>query len=110
MVADSLEVESLAHLTGINNQKAALAGSQRPGHLIAEVHMAWRVNQIQRVGLPVRGNILHPSLVQLDRDPSLSFQVHAVQELGLTSITSLCYLFDKSHHQHARTIIHAEGI
>ena len=38
-------------LRGIDEQQRAFARGQRARHLVAEVHVAWRVDQVEHVGL-----------------------------------------------------------
>ncbi len=48
-----------------------------------EIYVPGRVDQVERVHLPVRPLIPHASLVELDGDASLPLQVHTVQKLRL---------------------------
>jgi len=68
-------------LRRVHHQKRALAGRQRPADLVAEVHMAGGVDQIEDVGLPVLGLVLHAHGLGLDGDAALPFQLHGVQNL-----------------------------
>src|SRR6202034_4465510 len=53
-----------------------LAGGQRPADLVAEIHVAGRVDQVQRVVLP-----RHPHVLGLDGDAPLPLDVHRVEVL-----------------------------
>ena len=44
--------------------------------------MAGGVDQVQVVGLPVRGPVLDPHRLGLDRDPALALELHRVEHLG----------------------------
>ena len=45
--------------------------------------MAWSVDQVEGVGLTISGGVIHTRRLKLDRDASLTLQVHIVQELLL---------------------------
>jgi hypothetical protein len=63
-------------LSGVDDEHDPLAGREGPAHLVAEVDVARRVDQVEDVALPV-----HPHVLGLDRDPALAFQVHRVEVL-----------------------------
>ena len=69
-------------LRGIDHQQRALARGERPRHLVAEVHVPRRVDEVQDVGLPVGRRVVQADRVRLDRDATLALQVHAVEHLG----------------------------
>ena len=94
---------SMLYLGCVDHKQAAFAGSQRPGDLIAKVHMPRRVYEIERIQLPVRRSIPHPRLIELDCDAPLTLQIHAVQELRLWC--HLRHLRTVSSHKEA----HAAG-
>mmetsp|Transcript_17679 Transcript_17679/g.46409 ORF Transcript_17679/g.46409 Transcript_17679/m.46409 type:complete len:358 (-) Transcript_17679:116-1189(-) len=79
---DVRERLGLDALGRVDDQQRALAGGERPRHLVAEVDVAGRVDQVEHVGLAVL-LVGHARRVQLDRDAPLPLQVHGVQELGL---------------------------
>ena len=67
----------------VDDQQRALAGGQRARHLVGEVDVAGRVDQVQLVGLPVVcARVEHPHRLRLDRDPALALEVHRVEHLG----------------------------
>ena len=68
-------------LRGVDQQQRALARRQRPRHLVAEVDVAGRVDQVEDVGLAVLGGVVQPHRVGLDRDAALALEVHAVEHL-----------------------------
>ena len=70
-------------LRGVDHQQRALAGRQRPRHLVVEVDVAGRVDEVQLVGLAVVGLVRQPHRRGLDGDPALALEVHAVEELRL---------------------------
>ncbi len=69
-------------LGGVDHQQRAVAGGQRARHLVGEVDVAGRVDQVQPVGLPVLGLVLHPHRLGLDRDAALALELHRVEQLG----------------------------
>ena len=70
-------------LAGVHHQQRALARGQRPRNLVAEVHVARRVDQVELVGVAVVRLVHHAHGVGLDGDAALPLQVHVVQDLGL---------------------------
>jgi hypothetical protein len=70
-------------LGGVDDQDGALAGLQRSAHLIGEVDVAGRVDQVERVGVAIGGVELHADRTSLDRDSLLALKVHGVEDLRL---------------------------
>ena len=70
-------------LAGVHYQQRALARSQRARDLIAEVHVAGGVDQVELVGVAVARLVHHAHSVRLDGDAALPLQVHIVEDLGL---------------------------
>ena len=70
-------------LRRVHDQHRALAGGQRAADLIVEVHMARRVDQVQRVGLAVVRRVVQPDGAGLDGDAALALQIHVVKDLIL---------------------------
>ena len=68
-------------LTGVHHQHRALAGCQRPGYLVVEVHMARGVDEVQVVGFAVVGGVVQLHGGGLDGNAPLPLQIHGVQEL-----------------------------
>ena len=68
-------------LGGVHHQNRALAGGQRAGNLIVEVHMAGGVDQVQLVGLPVLRGVVHAHGLRFDGDAALPLQLHGIQHL-----------------------------
>ena len=69
-------------LSGIHQQKGALASGDRTGHLVGEVHVTRRVNKVENVLLALVV-VLHLDGVALDGNAALAFQVHVVEHLIL---------------------------
>ena len=68
-------------LGGVDDQQGPFTGRQGPGHFVGKVHMAWGIDQVQDVVVPVLGLV-----IQLDRlvlDAPFPFQAHGVQDLVL---------------------------
>ena len=72
-VRERLRLQALGR---VDEQDRALASLERTGHLIGEVDVARRVDQVQLVPL-----VGEPDRLRFDRDPALALQVHAVQVL-----------------------------
>ena len=77
-VGQSLGLHALG---GVHHQHRALAGSQRPGDLVVEVHMARGVNEVELIDLPVPGLVVELHRPGLDGNAPLPLQVHVVQQL-----------------------------
>ena len=63
-------------LGGVDDQHDALAGRQAAADLVAEVDVTGRVDEVQRVALPVDAHVLG-----LDGDAPLALQIHRVEVL-----------------------------
>ena len=70
-------------LAGVDHQQRALAGRQRARDLVAEIDMAGCIDQVELVSVPIVGLVHHAHGVSLDGDPTLPFEIHIVQDLGL---------------------------
>ena len=71
----------LDSLRRIHDQQRTLAGSQAPGHLVAEIDVARCVDQVENVVAPIAGSVVQANRRGLYRDPTLPFQVHSIQDL-----------------------------
>ena len=69
-VGDGLSFDAL---TGVNHQQRTFAGCQCTGHLIAEVNVARRVDEVELVHLAVRGGVRHRHSLSLDGYASFPF-------------------------------------
>jgi hypothetical protein len=87
-------------LGGVDQQDRTLAGGQRPGHLVREVHVPRCVDHVEHeLGAGVRagpGRPRQPHVLRLDGDAALALDVHAVEVLG----AHLAPLDEPGHFQH----------
>ncbi len=63
-------------LRGVDDEHHAFAGRQRPGHLVSEVDVTRRVDEVQDVIAPLDAHVLG-----LDRDAALALEIHRVEVL-----------------------------
>ncbi len=68
-------------LGGVDEQHGALTGGQAAGNLVAEVHVAGGVDEVEHV-LGAAAGPGEPDRLALDRDAALALDVHPVQVLG----------------------------
>ena len=68
-------------LGGVHQQQRAVAGRQRARHLVGEVHVPGRVDQVEAVELAVARRVLHAHGLGLDRDAALALELHRVEQL-----------------------------
>ena len=80
-VGDALGLDALG---GIHHQQRPVAGGQRAGDLVGEVHMARGVDHVELIALPVlRAHVVQRDALGLDGDAALALELHGVQHLGL---------------------------
>ena len=72
-VGERLRLDALG---GVDEEHDALAGGEAAAHLVAEVDVARRVDQVEDVVAPV-----DPHVLGLDRDAALALDVHRVEVL-----------------------------
>ena len=77
-VGDRLGLDALRR---VDDEQRAFAGAQAARHLVVEVDVPGRVDQLQLVFVAVLGAILQPHGLRLDRDPALALELELVQEL-----------------------------
>ena len=70
-------------LGGIHDEQRTLNSLHRAAHLISEVHVSGRVDEVQNVGLAVFRRILDPHRVGLNRNATLALDIHGVEHLLL---------------------------
>ena len=68
-------------LRRVHDQERPFAGCQGARYLVAEVHVARRVDEVQNPFFTVRGRVVHTHRHQLDRDAPLPLQREGVQQL-----------------------------
>ena len=69
-------------LCGVNDEQRALTGLQAPAHLVREVDVARRVDQIEAIREAVVRRVLESHGPGLDRDPFLPLEVHRIEDLA----------------------------
>ena len=79
-VGERLRLDALAR---IDDEQRALAGGERAVHLVGEVDMAGRVDEVEDVVLAVLRAVVEPDGLRLDGDAALALDVHRVEHLLL---------------------------
>ena len=86
-VRDGLRLHALR---GVHHEQRTLAGSNRAAHLVREIDVSRRVNQVQDISIPSPiwgrqggGFPLHLDCMALDGDAALLLQIHVVEHLPL---------------------------
>ena len=70
-------------LRGIDDEQRAFARGERARHLVVEVDVARRVDQVELIGLPVLRLVVELDRLRLDRDAALALEIHRVEHLVL---------------------------
>ena len=70
-------------LRGVDHQQRPFARGDRARHLVGEVDVSRRVDQVEHVPLAVARGVFHLDGVALDGDALLAFEVHVVEYLRL---------------------------
>ena len=79
-VDDRLGLDTLA---AIDEQHGAFAGLQTLEHLVVEVDVSRRVDQVEEVCVAVGGVVVHRHRARLDGDTPFALEVHVVEQLRL---------------------------
>ena len=79
-IGERLRLDALAR---IDHQQRALASGEAAVHLIGEIDMARRVDQVQLVELAVLGAIVEAHGLRLDGDAALALDIHGIEHLLL---------------------------
>ncbi len=79
-ICEGLRLDALAR---IHNQQRAFTRSQRPRHLVAEVHVSRGIDEVELICLAIPSLVHHTHGVSFDRDATLALQVHGVENLSL---------------------------
>ena len=77
-IGDRLRLDSLR---SIDQQQCPLTRHQRSPHLVREIDVAGRVDEVEPVGLAIPGGVAEGYGIRLDRDAALAFDVHGVEDL-----------------------------
>ena len=78
-IGDGLSFNALGR---IDEQKSPLAGCQAAGDLVAEVDMAWSVDEVEEV-LSIRALVGDGDRLCLDGNAALALEVHVIEDLIL---------------------------
>ena len=70
-------------LRGVHHQQRPLASRERPGHLVREVDVTGRVDEVELIDLAALGLEGERDALRLDGDPALALQIHGIQHLRL---------------------------
>ena len=70
-------------LRRVDDEKRPLARGERTRHLVAEVDVTRRVDQVELVVFPVLRFVAETDRARLDGDAALAFEVHIVEDLFL---------------------------
>ena len=70
-------------LRGIDHEQRALAGGEAPVHLIGEIDMARRVDEVELVERPVSRAVVETHGLRLDGDAALALDIHGIEHLLL---------------------------
>ena len=70
-------------LGGVDHQQRALAGGQRPAHLVGEVHVPGGVHEVEVIGLAVQRLIGKAHRLRFDGDAAFALDVHGIEHLLL---------------------------
>jgi hypothetical protein len=65
-------------LTCIDDEDRSLDGRERAGDLVLEVDVSWSIDEVELDSLP-----LHTDWCELDRDTTLTLEIHIIEGLGL---------------------------
>ena len=68
-------------LRRVDQQQRAFAGGERPRHLVREVDVSRRVDQIEDVLLAVVRGVVQADRMRLDGDAALALEIHRVEDL-----------------------------
>jgi hypothetical protein len=63
-------------LCRVYHQQGTLTGVQRSRHLITEINMTGRVDEVQFIHLPIIGLVLQGHALRFNRDPTFALDVH----------------------------------
>ncbi len=68
-------------LRRVNQQESPLASRKTPRDLVGKVDMPRRIDQMQRIRLPVPGLVPDGHCMGLDRNATLPLEVHGIEDL-----------------------------
>ena len=73
----------LDSLCRIHHQNSAVTCRQTTRYLIVEIHVSWCVDQVENIFFPVFCLVDDTHRLRLDRDTTLTLQIHIIQDLCL---------------------------
>jgi hypothetical protein len=68
-------------LAGVDQEQGAFAGCQRTRHLIAEVHVAGCIDEIEMIVPAVGGAVGEADGLAFDGDPAFALDIHRIEKL-----------------------------
>ena len=77
-VGERLRLDALRR---IDNEQRALARCETPRHLIGEIDVPRRVDEVQLVDFAILAAVVQAHSLRLDRDAALALQIHVVEHL-----------------------------
>jgi hypothetical protein len=77
-VGERLRLDPLGR---VHDEDGSFAGGERARHLVGEVHVTRRVDQVERVVFSVLRLVLQRHGPRLDRDAALLLELHVVEHL-----------------------------
>ena len=68
-------------LTGVDHKQGAFASGKRARNFVGKIDVAWRIDQIELVGVSVFRFVMEANAFCFDSDAALALQVHGVEDL-----------------------------
>jgi hypothetical protein len=78
-VGERLRLDALG---GVDHEDRALAGLEAVAHLVAEVDVTGRVDEVEAVGQAVARDVLEAHGPRLDGDALLALEIHRIEDLA----------------------------
>ncbi len=88
-VGDRLRLNALGR---VHDEQHALARRERARHLVREVHVSRRVDEVQLVRLAIERFIVQTHGLRLDGDAALTLDIHRVEHLPIMSLSALVWV------------------
>ncbi len=68
-------------LRRVHQQQRSLAGREGAAHLVVEVDVAWRIDEVELVLQAITRRPMHAYGARLDGDPLLALEIHRIEQL-----------------------------